>query len=548
MILPRPYQRQAIDTLYAWFYAHPSGNPLLVLPTGAGKAVILALLVQEALSRWPGTRILMLTHVRELIAQNADKLRAVWPEAPLGIHSAGLRSRSTFAGIQSVHRKAWHLGRFDLVVVDECHLISHKSQGMYRAFLDEARKINPALRVVGLTATPWRTGSGSLCHGDEALFADVAYEVMMLDLIQQGYLSPLISKRMATQLDVSGVAIRQGEFVARQLEAAVDRDEVTAAALDETLAYGRERKKWLVFCAGVDHAEHISQALNARGIAAGCVTGQTPAAERDALIADYKAGRLRALTNANVLTTGFDVPETDLLAMLRPTQSPGLYVQMVGRGSRRAPDKENCLVLDFAGNTVRHGPVDQVKAWIPRPNQNGPQAAPTRACPECQTLLAVAIRVCPDCGYAFPEDLTPRHGARAADAPILSTDRAPRLERHEVHAVEYQRWPGKDGKLDTLCVSYRGPFMRIAREWVCLEHQGYARSKAVSWWAQHAPGTAVPRTLDEALERQDELRTPVAVYVDVSGKYPQVTGYDFAPLALSLAPAPPLSPAYRSFP
>lgn len=550
MIQPRPYQRHTLDALYGWFYAHHQGNPLLVLPTGAGKAVILALLVQEALARWPGTRILMLTHVRELIAQNADKLRTVWPAAPLGIHSAGLRSRATFepvifAGIQSVHRKAWHLGRFDLVVVDECHLISHKSQGMYRAFLDEATRINPALRVVGLTATPWRTGSGSLCHGDEALFTDVAHEVAMLDLIQQGYLSPLISKRMATQLDVSGVQTRQGEFVARQLEAAVDREEVTAAALDETLAYGQDRHKWLVFCAGVDHAEHIAQALRERGIPAGCVTGKTPMAERDALIADFRAGRLRALTNANVLTTGFDVPATDLLVMLRPTQSPGLYVQMVGRGSRRAPGKDNCLVLDFAGNTVRHGPVDQVKAWIPRPNQSGPQAAPTRACPECQTLLAVAIRTCPECGYAFPLDLTPRHAAQAVDAPILSTDRAPRLERHKVHAVEYARHPGRNGGPDTLRVTYRGPFMRIASEWVCLEHDGYARTKAVSWWAQRAPGTVVPKTIAEALERQRELRVPAAIHVNVALKYPEITGYDWLPGQPSLPDPSALYPAQR---
>ncbi len=511
MIQPRPYQRESIDALYAWFNANPAGNPLLVLPTGAGKAVILALLVQESLQQWPGTRILMLTHVRELIRQNADKLLTVWPRAPLGIHSAGLKSRATFepvifAGIQSVHNKAWHLGRFDLILIDEVHLVSNKSVGIYRAFLDEATKINPALRVVGLTATPWRTASGSLCHGDEALFNAVAHEVNMLDLIRDGYLSPLI----------------------KQLEAAVDREEVTQAALDETLDLGRERKKWLVFCAGVDHAQHIAAALRERGISAGCVTGKTPLAERDALINDFKTGRLRALTNANVLTTGFDVPDTDLLVMLRPTQSPGLFVQQVGRGSRRAPGKTDCLVLDFAGNTLRHGPVDQVKAWVPSAKQPGPQAAPTRTCPDCQTILAIAVRTCPECGHEFPVDLTPKHAASACDLPILSSDTGPRIERHNVHAVEYQRWPGKYGGPDTLRVTYRGPFLRIASEWICLEHPGgYARTKAVTWWAQRAPGTVVPITIAAALEYTDKLRNPKVVHVDMSKKYPEVTGYEF---------------------
>jgi DNA repair protein RadD len=535
MIQPRPYQRESLDALYAWFRANPAGNPLLVLPTGAGKAVILALLVQEAIQHWPGTRVLMLSHVRELIQQNADKLRTVWPQAPLGIHSAGLKSRATFdpvifAGIQSVHNKAWHLGRFDLVIVDECHLISHKAVGTYRTFLAEARKINPALRVVGLTATPWRTASGSLCHGDEALFSAVAHEVPMLDLIRDGYLSPLVSKRMATQLDVSGVATRQGEFVAKQLEAAVDREEITQAALTEVLDLGQERKKWLVFCSGVNHAEHIATVLRERGISAGCVTGQTPMVKRDQLINDFKSGRLRALTNANVLTTGFDVPDTDLLVMLRPTQSPGLFVQMVGRGSRQAPGKTDCLVLDFAGNTLRHGPVDQVKAWIPIAKQV-PQAAPTRTCPECQTILSIAVRTCPECGYEFPVDLTPKHEASAFTLPILSSDIETRLERHAVHEVEYQRWPGRMGGPDTLRVTYRGPFMRIASEWVCFEHTGYARIKAISWWAQRAPGTLIPHTVAEALERQDELRAPSAIRVNVNKKYPEIIGYDFHSVA-----------------
>lgn len=532
MITARPYQRQALDALYAWFYANPLGNPLLVLPTGSGKAVILALLVQEALTRWHGTRVLMLTHVRELIAQNADKMRLLWPDAPMGIHSAGLRSRATFepvifAGIQSVHQKAWHLGRFDIIVIDEAHLINPKAQGIYRNFLHEARIINPAVRVVGLTATPWRTRSGSLCHGDEALFTDVAFEVSMLDLIAQGYLSPLISKRMVTQLDVSWVPIRQGEFAPGQLERAVNKDDITQAALDECVHYGENRRKWLVFCAGVNHAEQVAAAMQARGIPTGCVTGKTPAAERDALIDAYRNGRLRAMTNANVLTVGFDVPAIDLLVMLRPTQSPGLFCQMAGRGLRKSVGKENCLVLDFAGNTLRHGPVDQIKAWIPKPNQNGLQVAPTRTCPTCQTLLATAIRVCPECGYSFPVDLNPPHAAQAVDAPILSTDLTPRLERHPVHGVHYQQWPGRHGNPPTLRVDYRGPYMRIASEWICLEHGGMARAKAASWWAQRAPGTRIPATIDEALARQASLRRPAAIHVNVAKKYPEITGYDW---------------------
>ncbi|MFM2054710.1 MAG: Salicola phage CGphi29, partial [Pseudomonadota bacterium] len=123
----RLYQRQAIDSLMDWFRANPTGNPMLVLPTGAGKSVVLAMLIREALEQWPATRVLLLTHVKELIQQNAAKMLSVWPQAPLGIYSAGLGRRDTyrqiiFAGIQSVHNKAMHLGAFDLIIIDECHL------------------------------------------------------------------------------------------------------------------------------------------------------------------------------------------------------------------------------------------------------------------------------------------------------------------------------------------------------------------------------------------------------------------------------------------
>lgn len=157
----RDYQQRTIDQLYAWFEAGNQGNPCLVLPIGSGKSHIVAALCKDALQNWPETRILMLTHVRELIEQNAEKMRLHWPNAPLGIYSAGLRQKElgepiTFAGIQSVRTKAKEIGHVDLVIIDECHLVSHKDEGGYRTLLDDLTAINPNLRVVGLTATPYR--------------------------------------------------------------------------------------------------------------------------------------------------------------------------------------------------------------------------------------------------------------------------------------------------------------------------------------------------------------------------------------------------------
>ena len=216
--------------------------------------------------------------------------------------------------------------------------------------------------MIGLTATPFRLDSGMLHEGKNALFTDIAYEVPVRDLIDQGYLSPLVSKQPATRLDVSKVGTRAGDFIARDLAAAVDQDAITRAAVSrdhrpwrgaEILAGLLLRRRPRAPCRrGIPHAGASPVAT---------IFGDTPKDERDAIIAAFKRGEIRALASMGVLTTGFNAPAVDLIALLRPTKSAGLYVQMVGRGTRLAPGKENCLVLDFAGNVRRHGPIDLVR-------------------------------------------------------------------------------------------------------------------------------------------------------------------------------------------
>ena len=355
MTLLREYQQRTIDQLYAWFEAGHHGNPCLVLPTGSGKSHIVAALCKDALQNWPETRVLMLTHVKELIEQNAEKMRLHWPGAPMGIYSASIGKKQlgepiTFAGIQSVRSKARMLGHIDLVIIDECHLVNHKDEGGYRKLLGELKAINPALRVVGLTATPYRLGHG-LITDKPALFDDLIEPVSIEELVFKNYLAPLRSKVTKAKLDTSGVHKRGGEFIESELQAAVNTDANNLAVVQEVIELAGERKAWLFFCAGVKHAENVAFVLSTiHGIPAACVTGETPKKEREQILADFKAGRLRALTNANVLTTGFDYPDIDLIAMLRPTMSASLYVQMAGRGMRVKSHTDHCLVLDFAGD------------------------------------------------------------------------------------------------------------------------------------------------------------------------------------------------------
>jgi DNA repair protein RadD len=521
----RPYQRAAVEALYDYFAAS-AGNPLVVMPTGTGKSLCIAGFTREAIAAYGDTRVLILTHVKELIQQNFMALLRAWPEAPAGIYSAGLSRRDIhaqilFAGIQSIHRHARQVQRCDLVLIDEAHLLGRGDSGMYRSFLTQLNEINAGLlKVVGFTATPYRLDSGMLHEGKDRLFTDIAYQVPVLEMIQQGYLCPVVPKQTTTQLDVGGVGTRGGEFIAKDLEAAVDRDEVTRAAVAEIVQHGEGRGSWLVFCSGVAHARHVRDAICAHGISAETVTGDTPGPERDGILAAFKAGRLRCVTNANVLTTGFDAPGTDLIALLRPTKSVGLYVQMVGRGTRLAEGKDDCLVLDFAGNTARHGPIDTVDGRKKEPAGDGD--APIKVCPACQTINHASARHCIECDHEFPPPVVKVAPQAASDA-LLSTQI--QAAWCDVTGITYARHD-KPGKPVSLRVTYECGLARHS-EWVCFEHTGFPRDKAVGWWRRRAGNLPPPSTVNEALEQLDQLRRPIAIQVRPAGQYTEIAAARF---------------------
>ncbi len=515
----RPYQQAAVEAIYRYFMAN-SGCPLVVMPTGTGKSIVIGAFVKGALEHYPGTRILVLTHVRELIRQNYARLIRLWPEAPAGIYSAGLGrrdldGRAVYAGIQSIHRKADAVGRVDLVLIDEAHLIPRNGDTMYGRFLAALKRRNPYVKTVGFTATPFRLDSGLLHEGGGALFSGIAYETGIAEMIEGGYLSEVVPKATDTTLDVAGVEKRGGEFIAGQLESAVDADGITRSAVTEIVAEGRDRKSWLCFCSGVRHARHVAEAIRSHGIECATVTGGTPMGERDQILAAFKAGRLRAVTNANVLTTGFDAPGVDLIAMLRPTASPGLHVQMIGRGTRTAPGKPNCLVLDFAGNTARHGPLDRLTI---KPPGIGGGEAPVKVCRACRAIVHAGVRACPHCRSAFPEpdiDLS----ARAATDALLTRQIKP--EWAAVTEVSYTRHE-KPGKPPSLRVDYLCG-LSVHKEWICFEHAGFPREKACRWWGARAPGRPIPDTVDEALGHAPALPLPSHVMVRKDGKYTNIT-------------------------
>lgn len=925
MIL-RPYQQEAIDSIYDYFYKF-SGNPLIVMPTASGKSFVIAEFCKQVIEAFPNQRIMIVTHVKELIEQNYLELCKIWQLAPAGIYSAGLNRRDLdhsiiFAGIQSIHKKAEEFGKFDLILVDEAHLIPQNADTMYQRFLKDMRSQNEQIKVIGLTATHYRLDSGLLTEGENRIFTDVCYEVSVRRLIDEGYLCDLKTKGGLTKYELGGVKTRGGEYVPADLQAAMNQEPLTVKAVTEIIDYGiksvPERKSWLIFCAGVQHAQDVCDYLISQGIDTRTISGLTPKGERDQTIKDFKNKKFTALTNCDILclddkteilttvgwvgidemtqfhkvgnydnntgkiwfsdphlivrrdrkpfekmviletktrsirvtsnhrmlfttskkgsfkilpadslinrrgyipisgksepiicdinqpvipagkyrnallrpascilrkkgfgwdeskkealrrhnerysmqykkpnelslnecrfigfwlgdgstgnksgggkyctfsqsnqyfniiewfdnvlaecgfdfsrshypdrgscgvviwniprgtgfgtqkrngffsltpylnkngsllytglsddqfeallegliladglhgnakgindcifritgtqkclydliqscaivrgwaaslkkiqpplnpkhnqqwslflrrdknrhgmtkyrmqfeakpfinerlwcvtsesgniitrrngkvtimgnTTGFNAPGTDLLVMLRPTKSTGLYVQIVGRGMRNAPGKENCLVLDFAGNIARHGCIDQIKPMSKkRRGESNHEINLAKECPECHSLISIGFRECPDCGFLFPEPKI-KHDETATNRNILS---AP--EWADVNYIEYDVHT-KIGKPNSLRVTYySGAFGRYS-EWVCLEHTGYARNIARNWWREHCNRENTPRvvkTVAEAFEHLYKLKRPCKILVREEGKYMRVLKRVFDP-------------------
>jgi DNA repair protein RadD len=497
----RPYQRQAVDAVYKHLRARDD-NPCVVLPTGSGKTHVMGTICRDGVLLWNG-RVLILAHVKELLEQAAEKLRAIAPDVGFGVFSAGLKRRElghavTIAGIQSVYEKACDIGPVDLIIVDECHLIPEDGEGMYRSFLADAKIVNPNVRVIGLTATPFRMKSGAICT-PENILNTVCFEIGVRELIVQGYLCPLRTKAGSLKPDTNQLHIRGGEYVTSEVENLMDDDNLVLSACREIIEHTADRTSVLIFASGVQHGLHICKVLAERhDVECGFICAETLPFDRDSLVHRFRGGSLKYLCNVNVLTTGFDAPHVDCVAMVRPTLSPGLYYQMVGRGFRLSPGKTDCLVLDFGGNVLRHGPVDQI--GITTAGMSGDGDAPVKECPQCRALIAAGYTQCPECNHRFPDRVHRQHEATASTNGILSgqTERTEHKVIDTIFRVHVKRGGPPDAPR-TMRVDYKVGFNEYISEWVCFEHSGFARHKAAQWWTRrsHDP---VPSSVERAIE------------------------------------------------
>tara|TARA_R110002012_G_scaffold155160_6_gene316035 strand:- start:811 stop:2427 length:1617 start_codon:yes stop_codon:yes gene_type:complete len=527
MLKPRPYQQEAIDAVNAHLRERDD-NPAIVLPTGAGKSLVMALLIHHWLQACPHFRVMVLAHRKELVEQNAEELAGVDPSLSIGVFAASLRRRETlsnvtFASIDSVAKRAEDFPPQNVLLIDEAHRIPVRGEGKYRKFIDAMTERNPGLRIVGLTATAYRMGTGAICHKDHIL-NNICYEANVGDLIRDGYLSNIRTVNGDhTALDLAGVKKTAGEFNLKDLAARVDKADVVAQAVKDMVGKVRSesRKSIIVFCIDIEHCEHVAQELRKYGINGETVTGKTPMKERERLVEEFKAGRIAWLLSVNVFFEGFNAKRVDCVAMLRPTQSKGLWVQAIGRGLRLFECKQDCLVLDYGENIMRHGPIDL-------PDDTKIKLA---TCGECGNVFSRAVKCCPSCGWEIPpvqremfaaeeEKERKMHEAKADAGMLLNKPRW-----MDVNGVTL-RLHRKAGKPDSVRVEFHCG-MTMVKHWLTLDHDGYGSVQARKWLTDRS--LPIYDSTADMLERCDRVKIASVVkrlLVRYEGKYLKIAAWD----------------------
>lgn len=596
MKIPRDYQNSA--HFATWNYIHEPANygknPLVVEATGLGKSLNIAMFMMAMYTAYPGVRIMNTAHVSNLVSSNYEELLELWPLASAGIYAADLKRRETrpdlmFCMIQSVAKRAASFGRIDFLLVDEAHRLDNRTSSTYAKFIKDLRKINPAMVVIGYTATPYRMKLGHLLDGE--MFDEVVYDIGSGESFQwavdNGYLILPVPIDPGFAFDDSKVKISGGEFKGTDASAAMHDQDIIERAVDFTvkIASDQHRQRSLMFASTIDDAELIAEMFTHKGYPTEAVHSKRN--DRESTMAAHKAGDLWGLANKDVLTTGYNDPWLDLMVNLRLTRSPGLWVQMVGRMTRPAwtnhighnggpplhdigtlegrlasiaeSHKHDALVLDFCGNTERLGPIN----WPHMPSKRGKGGgdAPVRKCDgttdegiakgmRCDpiTIHHTSVDTCPHCEYVWPVESNVHVKASVSQLVSktnpLGMDKPPPKEYKVdgVHQMTCSHHQGKEGKKDTMKVIYRCG-TNTYPAWVCFEHgftdkgvPTFPRRKAELWWKEHGGEGEAPTSVEEAVEAAGSLAKPKFLKVWSNTRYPEIVGYDFEGTKFEPAP------------
>lgn len=558
MFEKRWYQEEAIAAPLEYYSNGGKGDPVIVMPTGTGKSYTMAETQRRFMAMFAGQRFINLTHVQELVDGNAQTMRDIWPTAPVGIFSAGLRRKDTahdiiYGSIQSVANCVEMFGWRDLCFIDEAHLVSPNDDTRYQFTIAKLRTINPNMKVIGYTATDYRLGQGRIT--DSGLFTDVIYNCASLDnfnrLIEEGHLAPIVARPTDTKLDLTGIHISNGDFVQSEVTARVDDQHILEPALRETVAWflHEKRRSGLVFVNSVKHVDEAVEILNAMGLPTVGVHSKMPPKQRTANINAWLANEVAFAVNQNVLTVGINNPFLDLISDIQATTSTGKHVQKWGRGTRPfdwyklSPKQQekyarlaghvkiNCRGLDFCGNVPRLGPIND--PVIPKRKGDKGGVAPIKIC-ETEKLVEgigcggynhASARYCDECGGQFK--IVPKvYGQAGTDEIIRSAQvpesSVPQIETFDVSSAHYSRQEVKGGKAMLKATYICG--LRSFSELKGFEHGGYAGKLARDWWRMRST-LEPPTSIDDALLMNAALAKPRTIDVNVNDKYGVIVGY-----------------------
>ena len=524
------------------------------MPTGSGKTIVLCGITNLYLSENPHKNIVVLSHNSKILSQDHQSLSEYFPEIEIGLYSAGLKTREvrkiTVAGIQSVWRCPDKFSKTGLIIIDEAHLVNHEEEGMYRSFISKIE-----CNVCGLTATPYRLNHGYIYKGQETVFDSLSYDLSSpsayVRLIEDGYLSPMRTLNTKLKVDTSGVKLKGLEIDEKGQKEKFDRPAITDIACNEILGASVEfnLKKMLIFAIDIEHAENVRLKMIELGVS--CETVHSKKNGNEEIIEKFENGEIKCVVNVQKLTTGLDIIDIDLIGVLRATNSPSLHVQMLGRGGRpvylegcdlstrknrrlaiEKGKKPFCLIMDFAGNTDRIGPINNVSIdedYSEKIKSGGKGVAITKVCPQCNMLSFTACKKCDSCGHEFKFKEKISTEISSVD-PIYMGKESENYGWIIVKNVYYKikSTPGKPSSLMVVYNTEKGSF----REYVCIDHGGVPRGIANRWIRDRiSHGDRKPRNLSELYAIRAKLRVPYRIAVEKSGRYTNIKKHDFAQIA-----------------
>jgi len=521
-MIARWYQKEAEEKTFDFLADHPGKNPLIVCPTGSGKSFILSSITKRLVDR--GDKVLIISHVEQIIEQDYSALLRVLPEELVGVYSASMGrkeiKRVTVASIQSIYRKANLFGLYDYIIVDEAHTIPLEGSGMYRTLIQGVGKVT----VIGLTATPFRLGVGNLIDCDDALFDNIIIDIPVEKLIREGYLSSLLTNATKNAIDVSGVGTVAGDYAKVALSKKVDTNAITLKIVEELLSYKDKREHWLLFSIDIKHAEHINKLLVDNGIKSDVIHSKQSKQKKTESIKRFKSGDLQCLVSVATLTTGFDCPSIDLIGLVRPTQSPVLHIQMIGRGLRIAQGKQNCLVLDFAGNIMRLGPINDVHIKIKGKNKNKGQPV-IKECVKCNSHVPAGAKTCYFCGYIFPPPASMLE-YKASNLDIIK-NKSEHTENgwYPVTHISYMSYMSFKKRRSMKVVYTLGNHKQVA-EYINPFENTRSSYNNMQWW-NYRTTLNLPSTIAGMVSLSNKLKQPRMLEVIFQKKYSKIKTFSF---------------------